>query len=188
MSVVLFWPPDKNDPNIPGEKYSGKTWIAFSGTRLSYFSQSLTNNRNETTSMKHIYSHTHIFLTKNPWDQTPPGKLLEQTSRLWQKIPANLVAAAGNFAKVDPRVDELCKYLMTLSCGSYADNATWMIPDIHLFEGGGEVGWLVGWGFNPWKSKLEHTNKKLSLRWCMNQGFRTTKRQSPIFGLPGYLL
>jgi len=32
------------------------------------------------------------------------------------------INAVRNFAKVDPRVDELCKYLMTLSCGSYADN------------------------------------------------------------------
>ena len=32
------------------------------------------------------------------------------------------VNAVRNLATVDPRVDELCKCLLTLSCGTYADN------------------------------------------------------------------
>mmetsp|Transcript_31745 Transcript_31745/g.68277 ORF Transcript_31745/g.68277 Transcript_31745/m.68277 type:complete len:507 (+) Transcript_31745:102-1622(+) len=55
-----------------------------------------------------------------------PLKSLEDALRL--KRPFAVVAkpcdinAVRNYAKVDPRVDELCKCLMTVSCGTYADN------------------------------------------------------------------
>ena len=107
------------------------------------------------TSMKHTLSHTHtqmhtVILTKKcPRNQHNLLANCWKThfSALTKKQRVLVPAAAGNFAKVDPRVDELCKYLMTLSCGSYADNATccWWHehPSVQLgVEGLREVGWF----------------------------------------------
>ena len=63
-----------------------------------------------------------------------PLKSLEEA--LAMKRPFAVVAkpcdinAVRNYGKVDPRVNELCQCLLTLSCGTYADNAAWFSRDL----------------------------------------------------------
>ena len=175
-------------------------------------------------------SHTHtqmhtVFLTKKcPWNQQNLLANCWKThfSALTKKHRVLVAAAAGNFAKVDPRVDELCKYLMTLSCGSYADNATccWWHEHPSVI-GGFLVGWLVevksngspSWSkpenglwddecitrflvsnilyFRPYLGRWSNLTNIFQMGWFNHQpnnyqGFRCTKRESPILGLPEY--
>ena len=79
----------------------------------------------------------------------------------------------GNYALVDKRVDELCKCMMTISCGTYADNAACSA----------EV--LTGW--NNYRNPLPWRSSMWSfpvLRYTFCRGMRGPLPRQPTYRQP----